>query len=327
MSFTFRPAEDYTDRHGCFVALVGGTSSGKTFSALRLARGIAGPSGRIAVLDTEGGRTLHLKRDFKFDTMVMDPPYRPQRFSDAALSAEQAGYDCLLIDSFSAEWAGMGGVLDYQNEELTEAVERQRASASLKGWKFDENKAMNANKMASWIKPKMAHKAMVYSFLQRRIPIIFSIRADSTVKPGENGEKPQTLIKPVCNANFIFEVTVSFRLAQEAKGIIDLSDPTSYKMEGSHKDIFKNGEQLSERHGAALAEWAKGSVQSLPPPSGVPSVDIIQHEILARDIAKNGVEAYREHWSSLTKDIRSYLLPIHEELKAIAQGATNGTQQ
>lgn len=72
MSYTFRPAVSYSERHGCFVALVGGPSSGKTFSALRLARGIAGKDGKIAVLDTEAGRTLHLKRDFAFDVMVMD---------------------------------------------------------------------------------------------------------------------------------------------------------------------------------------------------------------------------------------------------------------
>ena len=52
MTFTFAPAETFTERAGLFVSLTGGTNSGKTFSALRLARGIAGPTGKIAVLDT-----------------------------------------------------------------------------------------------------------------------------------------------------------------------------------------------------------------------------------------------------------------------------------
>ena len=71
MTFTFAPAETFTERAGLFVSLTGGTNSGKTFSALRLARGIAGPNGKIAVLDTEGGRTLHLKDEFRFDANVM----------------------------------------------------------------------------------------------------------------------------------------------------------------------------------------------------------------------------------------------------------------
>ena len=91
MSFTFAPAVSFTERAGLFVSLTGGTNSGKTFSAMRLARGIAGPTGKIAVLDTEGGRTLHLKDAFAFDANVMDAPFRPERFSDAARAAEDAG--------------------------------------------------------------------------------------------------------------------------------------------------------------------------------------------------------------------------------------------
>ncbi|MEX6874027.1 AAA family ATPase, partial [Pseudomonas aeruginosa] len=79
----------------------------KTWSACRLARGIAGPSGRVAVLDTEGGRTKRVAEDhFGFKAKVMDPPFRPERFAEAALAAETEGFDALLIDSFSMEWVG-----------------------------------------------------------------------------------------------------------------------------------------------------------------------------------------------------------------------------
>lgn len=252
MSFTFRPASGFTERHGLFVALVGGTNSGKTYSALRLARGIAGPKGKIAVLDTEGGRTLHLKDQFAFDVSMMDPPFRPARFAEAARDAEAAGYDCLVIDSFSMEWVGLGGVLEWHGQELDRMA-------------GDDHRKRERVKMAAWIKPKSAHKEMVFSFLQRRMPVIFSIRGEETVKPGEAGEKPSKLFKAVCNQAFLFEVTVSFRLATERKGIIDLSDPSSWKMEGAHRDIFRDGEQLSEAHGERLAAWAKGG--SVPPPA------------------------------------------------------------
>lgn len=256
-AFSFRPARSFTERAGLFVALVGGTNSGKTFSALRLARGIAGPKGKVAVLDTEGGRTLHLRDHFDFDVMMMDPPFAPARFAQAAEDAETAGYDCLLIDSFSMEWAGVGGVLAWQEAEL------QRMAG-------DDWKKRERVKMASWIKPKMAHKAMVLSFLQRRMPIIFSIRGEDGVKPGENpGDKPTTTFKAICNKEFPFELTVSFRLASAAKGIIDLSDPKAWKMEGAHAAIFRDGEQLNEEHGAKLAAWAcgEGLAGSSPAPT------------------------------------------------------------
>jgi hypothetical protein len=255
MSFVFRPAKDFTDRHGAFVSLTGGTNSGKTYSALRLARGIAGPNGKIAVIDTEGGRTLHLKEHFDFDVALMDPPFRPHLFAEAAKAVEDAKYDACLFDSFSMEWVGIGGVLDWQEEELAASVER----AKNRNDQRSEYAIREAGKMAAWIKPKGEHKAMVYSLLQRRIPIIFAIRGEETIKPGERpGDKPTKIFKSICSPTFPFEVTISFRLDSGRKGFIDLSDPKSWKMEAAHQAIFHDGEQINEEHGAALARWARG---------------------------------------------------------------------
>jgi hypothetical protein len=288
MSFVFKSSAAFDERAGLFVSLTGGTNSGKTFSSLRMARGIAGPTGKIAVLDTEGGRTLHLKDEFRFDANVMDPPFRPQRFAEAAKDAEEAGYAALLIDSFSMEWAGLGGVLDWQSEEL------QRMAG-------DDYRKQERVKMASWIKPKSAHKAMVYSFLQRRIPIIFSIRGEESVKPGEPGEKPQKIFKPICNSQFPYEVTVSFRLESDRKGYIDLSDPKSYKMEGAHQAIFKSGDRISEEHGAALAEWAKGSKPIMRAPETIAASSeeppLVTEGAMA---AERGMETLRAWWARLT---------------------------
>lgn len=245
MTFSFVPAGSVREGHGLFIALVGPSNSGKTFSSLRLARGIAGPKGKIAVLDTEGGRTLHLKKDFDFDVMMMAPPFRPDRFAEAAIDAEAAKYDVLLIDSFSQEWAGLGGVLEWHDAEA------ERMSGG------DERKLKRVN-MAAWIKPKREHKLMVNSFLQRRIPIIFAIRGEDSIKPDDGGGTPQKIFKMQMDGRFAFEVTVSFRLKQNTQGIIDLSDPTACKMEGIHKKIFRHGEQLGERHGELLAAWARG---------------------------------------------------------------------
>jgi hypothetical protein len=309
MPITFKPASAFTERHGLFVALVGGTNSGKSYSALRLARGIAGPRGKIAAADTEGGRLLHLKKDFDFDLTLLEPPHRPERYAEVAEAAENAGYDCLLIDSFSMEWRGVGGVLDWIDEELDAAVERQRANAQSKGWNFDEYRARNANKMAASIAPKMAHKLMVSSFLGRRIPIIFSIRGEMTLDPDTKKEK----FKAQCSPTFLFEVTVSFRLAQDRRGIIDLSDPASYKMEGAHRSIFRDGEQLSEQHGEQLAAWARGGLDAR-----AASPDLARE---ADEAAARGTEAYRAFWTRLSTADRAALQADHEDRKARAAEA------
>lgn len=236
MSFTFRPASSFTERHGVFVAVTGGTNSGKSYSALRLAKGLAGDK-KIAGADTEGGRLLHLRKHFDFDAVMMEPPHRPEKYADVAKAAEDAGYGALVIDSFTMEWVGLGGVLDWQAEE------------------YQRMGARDAVKLASWIKPKMAHKSMVYSLLQRRIPIVFSIRAEEKAKKVGSDVKAEWA--PICNKAFPFEVTVSFMLMQDRQGIIDLRQ--NHKMEGSHRAIFRDGEQLSEQHGEQLAAWALGA--------------------------------------------------------------------
>ncbi|MGU3540036.1 hypothetical protein [Methylobacterium sp. A54F] len=309
MSFTFAPAASFTERAGLFVSLTGNPNSGKTFSALRLARGIAGPSGKVAVLDTEGGRTLNLKEVFDFDAAVMEPPFRPERFAQAALSAEQAGYAAFVIDSFSMEWVGLGGVLDWQAAEL------QRMAG-------DDYRKQERMKMASWIKPKSAHKAMVYSLLQRRIPIIFSIRGEESVKPGEAGEKPTKVFKSVCNSQFPFEVTVSFRLETERKGYVDLSDPRAWKMDGAHQEIFRHGDRISEEHGNALAAWARGERRaSPPPPAEAPRRGKDALFADARAKADEGSYALTTWRAELPERARKALEEIAAELDEIAAAA------
>jgi hypothetical protein len=253
--FTFTPASEYKDRHGLFIALVGGTNSGKTFSALRLAKGIAEAQGkRIAVLDTEGGRTLHLRKTFDFDVRVLEPPHRPERYLQAAQSAQAKGFGVMVIDSFSMEWRGLGGKLDWTDEKLEEYVTRKRAEAEQYNRlaTFDEEKTRFAGKAAASIEPSMSHKLMELGMLGLRMPIIFAIRGADSFDPKVN----KAVFKAQCRQDFLFDVTVSFRLASDKKGIIDLSDAKTWKMEGDHAAMFKDGEQLSERHGALVNAWA-----------------------------------------------------------------------
>jgi hypothetical protein len=258
----FTPANEFTDPHGLFVALVGGPNSGKTYSALTIARGIAGPDGKIAVIDSEGGRTLHLKDQFAFDVVKLDPPHRPMRYLRIAQRAQAAGYAALVIDSFTTPWRGLGGVLDWQDEILEAVVRARREKAERMGWEFDEEKTRNANKMAASIEPKMDWKLMVAGLLGLSIPIIFSIRGEMTLDPDTKKE----VFKAQMQKGFLFEVTVSFRLSTKARGVIDLSQPDLYKMERAHRPIFRDGDLISLEHGAKLAAWARGEGAEAPEP-------------------------------------------------------------
>lgn len=249
----FIPASAVKERHAMVIALEAPPNAGKTYSGLRLAKGAADAQGkRIAVIDTEGGRTLHLKNKFDFDHRFMEPPHRPEKYLQYARDAQAWGYGAVLIDSFSNVWRGIGGVLHWMDEELEAAVTRQRENAESKGWSFNEETARFKNKQNSMIRPKTAFKLMMAGLLDLRIPIILSIRGEETFDPDAKKE----IFKAHMNKGIGFDVTCRFRLAPAKKGIIDITDSDKFKMEGDHFAIFKNGEQLSERHGAALNAWA-----------------------------------------------------------------------
>ena len=102
---------------GLVVGLAGPSGSGKTFSAMRLAAGMAG-SKPFAVIDTEAGRAKHYADRFAFDHADLHSPFRPGTYAAAIIEADKAGYPVIVVDSFSHEHAGDGGLLDWHEEEL-----------------------------------------------------------------------------------------------------------------------------------------------------------------------------------------------------------------
>lgn len=244
---TFRPGirEDV----GLWVNLIGGTGSGKTYSAFRLASGIAGDK-PFAVIDTENRRALHYADAFKFDHAELRPPFRPAGYADAIVAADAAGYPVIVVDSGSHVWAGDGGVLDWQEEEL------QRMAG-------DDYAKRERVKMAAWIKPKIAHKHMVQKFLQVRAHILLCLRAEEKIEmvkvDGKLVVQPKQSMTgkdgwlPVCEKNLPFEATCSFLLLAANPGI-----PHPIKLQNQHKPLFPLDQPITEQSGRKLAEWASG---------------------------------------------------------------------
>lgn len=247
MSALFRPA--IRENVNLLIGLAGGTGSGKTRSAMRLASGISGDK-PFAVIDTEAGRAKHYADDFKFDVCDLRPPFRPEAYTEAILAADAAGYPAIVVDSMSHVWAGDGGVLDWQEEELDRMA-------------GDDWKKREACKMAAWIKPKLSHKEMVQKLLQVRSHLILCFRAEEKVEMvRENGKTlivPKKTLTgkdgwvPVSEKNLPFELTASFLLLSKEPGI-----PHPIKLQEQHKALFPDGHHIDEEAGRRIAEWARG---------------------------------------------------------------------
>src|ERR1700683_2729581 len=77
---TFTKAVKYADKGR--VALIGPPGSGKSYTMLLLARALAGPSGRIAAIDTEHGSLSKYADIFDFDVIELDT-FSPETFTDS----------------------------------------------------------------------------------------------------------------------------------------------------------------------------------------------------------------------------------------------------
>src|SRR5689334_8290331 len=102
-NFSFRPA--VREGVGLLIGLAGSSGSGKTYTALRLASGMAGDK-PFAVIDTEAGRAKHYADQFTFHHGDLTPPFSPARYSEAIKAADEAGYPVIVVDSCSHEHAG-----------------------------------------------------------------------------------------------------------------------------------------------------------------------------------------------------------------------------
>jgi len=241
-AFTFHPAQ--RQNVALLIGLAGGTGSGKTFTAMRLAMGIAGDK-PFAVIDTEAGRASHYADQFKFDVGELRPPFSPDAYANAIMAADAAGYPVIVVDSMSHEYAGDGGILDMQEAEFTRMGSRE------------------ATKMASWIKPKMAHKKMMQTLLQVRSHLILCFRAEPKIEMVKVDGRLQIVPKetltgrdgwvPVTEKNVPFELTASFLLTADAPGV-----PKPIKLQEQHRALFPVDQPISEGAGKRIARWAAG---------------------------------------------------------------------
>jgi hypothetical protein len=247
MPFTFRPAK--REAVGLLIGLAGASGSGKTFSALRLAKGLAGNK-PFCLIDTEAGRAKHYADQFAFDHGDLHAPFSPAAYAEAIGAADAAGYPVIVVDSASHEHAGDGGILDMQEAELHRMA-------------GDDWKKREAVKMASWVKPKMEHKRMVQKLLQVRAHLILCFRAEAKIEmvkvDGKMVVQPkQTLTSldgwiPICEKSLPFELTASFLLVPNEPGV-----PRPIKLQEQHRPFFPAGREITEASGVSLALWAAG---------------------------------------------------------------------
>ena len=283
MTVTFRPA--VREQVPLLLGLAGGTGSGKTYSALELAKGLANEQ-RFALIDTENGRAQHYADQFEFDHADIRAPFRPQAYADAIEAADAAGYPVVVVDSASHEWYGDGGCLDWHDE--------------LMGGQQSKN-------LTAWIEPKREHKRMVTRLLQVRAHVILCFRAEPKVEAVRDASgnlkiEPKASLTgldgwiPIAEKNLPYELTASFLLMADRPGV-----PKPIKLPAALQPLMPLDKPVDAAVGLALAEWATGGAKPATTKAAKAAIAELEEELLAladtlgnRDVVEDAIERRRQ---------------------------------
>ena len=216
------------------VGVTGPAGSGKTTSAIRLARGLAGPDGKIAVIDTENGSASLYSDRYDFDVLEISPPFDHQKFMDGINAAVGAGYDVVIIDSASHFWEG---ILAYKD-----ALDRR-----------------GGNSFTNWNEAGRHFKEILSAVLQSPVHVICCLRSkmDYILEADSRGKmSPKKVgLAPIMRDGIEFEFTSVFD--------VDLSHhaATSKDRTGLFTDkIF----QITEETGEQLVRWLETAPAPTP---------------------------------------------------------------
>lgn len=243
------------------VSFVGESSSGKTYSALRVASGIrAVMGGDICVIDTEARRALHYADMFQFQHLDMKSPFSPLDYLAAVECATKSGAKTIVIDSLSHEHEGPGGVLEWHEAELTR----------LAGADYKKRDKMN---FTAWIKPKSARQRLINTLLQLGVSLVLCFRAKEKIELTKGGKPVQMGWMPIGGSEWKFQATVQFLLYPNSGGVPTLE---SEKLgEQQIIKIPKQFEQLLQQHRGpvdeSIGEYMAAFVEGFDVPASRPA--------------------------------------------------------
>lgn len=214
------------------IALMGASGSGKTYSALRIAKGMLEKlkelgleqNGRIALINTEQGRGLYYANEFDYDIVDLVAPYTPESYIETILEIVKLEYPILIIDSTSHEW----------DEVL--------AIQSRMGGKYQD-----------WARVTPRHDKFIEAIANTPIHVIATMRGKDQYTMDENQQGKTTVRKLGVGAKqregFEYEFTATFLLDQADNLAVAKKDNT-------HLFEERNNFLLKEEDGVAIIEWA-----------------------------------------------------------------------
>jgi hypothetical protein len=232
MTNTIRKAE--RKRSKLRIGTSGPAGSGKTYSSLLIARGLASSWSKILLIDSENGSGELYSDLGEYNVITLRAPFTPESYIEAIKTGEDAGMEVIIIDSSSHEWDGKGGCLEI-NERL--------ASAKYKG-----------NTWAAWSETTPRHQKFIEAITTSSSHIITTARAKTDMIQTEDKKIKKVGMKEIQREGFEYELTVNFTIDRDGHLAMASKDRTGLFIS---RDPFA----LSIETGQELKKWNEsGSV-------------------------------------------------------------------
>ncbi len=229
-------------RERVFLKLVvtGASGSGKTYGALGIAKGLA-PTGKVLVIDTENRSASYYAGRWDFDVVELEAPFTTQKYNEALQAAIDNGYEVVVIDSLTHEWAGSGGLQDQ---------------------KFQKD-SRGGNSFTNWNEMKQLHNKFTEKLLQSRIHVIGTLRSKMSyvLEQDEKGKATPRKVgmAPISADDMEYEFGLMFDVDRNTHLAIASKDRTN---------IFEGRSlNLDEAVGRELASWLATGGDLVPEPS------------------------------------------------------------
>lgn len=261
------------------IGIAGISGSGKTYTALQLAYGLANfDASKVGFLDTENRRGSLYADALRNDKNIVQrfligdlhAPFSPQRYRDAIMEFQAAGVEVLVIDSGSHEWEGSGGC-----EEIAAVSPR----------------------MPDWKTAKSEHKKFMNTMLQCDMHIILCMRAREKVEITRVDGKSvinSLGIMPICEKNTMFEMTASMMMMNAGKSQMTMKCPDELIA-----ILGRQSDYITPADGKALRDWVDGAKQV--------DKELEHARNSLQTITEQGSEKLAAAWLKLSKRIQKIL--------------------
>jgi hypothetical protein len=226
------------------VALIGPAGSGKSFTALTIARLLAGKDGKIAAIDTEHGSLSKYADLFDFDVIELSS-FSYGDFMEPFKAAEKAGYSVFLCDSLSHFWMGTNGALEF----------------------VDAAARTSRDQMAGWKQFRPYERQMMDAIIGSPMHVICTMRTKTAYEESVNpttGKKQRVKIglAPVQRDGMEFEFDLVGSMDEDNTFIVDKTRCSAY----AGKALTKPTDKAFE----PFRDWLSGTKPEPPAPVTTP---------------------------------------------------------